>query len=575
MASTAKQPIDSELPNDGSTAGNGTKSDIKITKISGSNGAKIEGNKITLNLKGEDATDKAANDNVEDEQPKPSQIKSSNNSTTPTAANDNQEEPPHTEQAPPAEKPENSTPETGHPDQSTPDKTPPPPTNNDKEEKNPKDNNPTTNAGEPTQPGTEEKPPVAAPQDNAQPNQTPPNDQTNNQNTPDQHQTNSKTNNTPPNSENNPPPQDGQPAQENQPQPENGQQPTTNSNEQTPPSNSTNDKNKPPESQAGAVPPTPVPENHEQKPPNSDADTNKQPPKTNTPTGDEITDTSPHGIDKKTPPTVSPSAQSKKASDVASGQSSDKANNRLGHKMEEMAEGVENQIQKGAKSIKEAPGKMIKNIGKNIASSLESDRSRVRKLKKQKMIYNIRLRLLKGFVEGMKINKYMLILKILAPPIYNKLTNLTFGAANARDSVKIIKLKASLLALKTIKTLLYAMIAAVDYIESLTSIAKFGAALTVIIIGFFIIAISPIIAIPLFIFKFGAGTGRSSRAIRSIIKDTINPFIKTIHAQLKTLKKKVGLRKKIIKINQLLSATKQERKQHQQQQQQQLQQQQQ
>lgn len=492
MASTAKQPIDNELPNNGSAAENDAKNNVKITNISGDAGAKVEGGKITLNLKGSNTTDKAANDNIEVAQPKPSRVKPNNDSLAPTAANDNQEEPPHTEKVPPVRGSENSNHRTGHHDQPTPEKTPQL-SNTNEGEPNQTNNIPTINVGEPTRPSAEEQLPTTVTQDNAHPDQAIPDDHVDSPDAQDQHPASSKTEQLPANADKQPP--------------------TVNQSPQT--------------------------------------------------TNDALSQTGPHVSPNttKTPATLPTNSQIGTASTVAS----NKANKGIGGK-------IEDGIQHSAKNIKEAPGKMIGKIKKNIASSLESDRSRVKKLKKERKKYGIELSALEGDVAGMKSNPAMLILKTLARPIYTKLTSLTFGKANATDSAKIIKLEAALLALNTIKATLYAIIAAVDYIESLVNIAKFGAALTEIIIGFFIIALSPFMSIPFFIFKFGAGTGKFSGAIRKVIKDIINPFIEKINELLKTLKKKVDLRKQIIKINQLLSATKQERKEHEQQQRQQQQQ---
>ena len=278
----------------------------------------------------------------------------------------------------------------------------------------------------------------------------------------------------------------------------------------------------------------------EQKPPNSDADTNKQPQKTNTPTGDEITDTGPHGIDK-TPPTVPPPAQSKKASDVASGQSSDKANNGLGHKM---AAGVGNQIQKGAKSIKEAPGKMLNKI----KSNLQSDRSRKKKLKKERNRLGTELASLDGKIDKMKSSWAMRIIRRICPPVYNWLTTMSFGKANAKDSVKIKILQTNLITLRTIKVTLQAVKAGL-YLMII---------IQVILIPFLLIPVVDV-AIGIIIEWLGRTVKSGDAAITLILKE-INPMIEKIEDLIKPLKKKVQIRKRIVQINQLLSATKAERK---------------
>src|SRR3989339_28862 len=129
------------------------------------------------------------------------------------------------------------------------------------------------------------------------------------------------------------------------------------------------------------------------------------------------------------------------------------------------------------------------------------------------------------------------------------------------EQTKIKILQANLIRLKSIKAELYVMVVFLDYSESLTNMIKIGLATTEIIIGFFIIALSPILTIPFFIFKFCTNTGRLSKAVSLIIKDTIDPMIKKIEELIKPLKKKIVLRKKIENINDLLAGTKNDRKQ--------------
>ena len=265
--------------------------------------------------------------------------------------------------------------------------------------------------------------------------------------------------------------------------------------------------------------------------------------------------TGPHVSSNHTPNTIPPEDQK----GVANTMNQPRGVNDLGAAGlgSQMGQGVANKIKNVATDAKGT----VKNKVASIANNLQSDRSRQKKLKKERKKLGTELASLEKTVDGMKTNSAMLLLKTFAPSIYARLTSLTFGKANAKDSVKIKILQTNLVTLKSIKELLHAMVAILDYSESLFNISKIGLATTEIVIGFFIIAISPILAIPFFIFKFCTSTGRLSKAVTLILKETIDPMIEKIQKQIEPLKKKIVLRKKIENINDLLAGTKNDRKQ--------------
>src|SRR3989339_378224 len=265
--------------------------------------------------------------------------------------------------------------------------------------------------------------------------------------------------------------------------------------------------------------------------------------------------TGPHVSSNHTPNTIPPEDQK----GVANTMNQPRGVNDLGAAGlgSQMGQGVANKIKNVATDAKGT----VKNKVASIANNLQSDRSRQKKLKKERKKLGTELASLEKTVDGMKTNSAMLLLKTFAPSIYARLTSLTFGKANAKDSVKIKILQTNLVTLKSIKELLHAMVAILDYSESLFNISKIGLATTEIVIGFFIIAISPILAIPFFIFKFCTSTGRLSKAVTLILKETIDPMIEKIQKQIEPLKKKIVLRKEIQNINVLLAGTKNDRKQ--------------
>lgn len=215
-----------------------------------------------------------------------------------------------------------------------------------------------------------------------------------------------------------------------------------------------------------------------------------------------------------------------------------------------MGEGTANKIKDGVTDNKE----QTKNITAGIANKLQSDRNIKRNLKKERKKLKTKLDSLERTVDGMKTNPAMLILRTISPSLYSQLTSLTIGK-------NLIKLQLNLVTLKTIKRMLRSMAAFVDYAESLFNVNKVGLATTEVIIGFFIIALSVFISIPLFIFKFGTNTGKLSKAITVIIKDIIDPMVEKIEQLIEPLKKKTELRKRIQNINVLLAGTKDERQQ--------------
>ncbi len=507
MALPARQPIQDENDGLGKAAANDN-FEIKNVNVAGGSNAKIEGKKIKLEINL--PKNKAANDNVEIDQTPNTNISAS----APEAKKPTDTASDITDKAPAT--PPTITPTTP-PTESAPNK--------------PKTNNQSQNINQTPDRSNQNQPPQ-------------PNNQAPIENEPQ----------TPLNPEENRIPQE----QENElPQPEDAQ---PIADQQTPPNNQQTPQSDQPQNEK-----TPPLSGDEPKPWRSDANSNadkRLPQQTNTPTNDELSNTGPHSTSDKTPNKIDQTKQRPTASKLSEAKNANGKN----------ASGKANVIAGAANNLADTSRNAVtgvKNIAKNKmgqkASNLESDRSRVKKLKKERKNLGTELNDLEQTVGGLKTNSKMLILKTFAPSIYAQLTSLTFGKANLSDGAKIKVLQTAQVSLYTIKGLLNVLMAIADYTETLINIVKFGAATTEIIIGFFIIILSPIISIPFFIFKYASGTGKISQAIRSIIKDIINPMIDQISLQVQTLNKKIKLRVNIQKINELLASTKSERKENSQQ----------
>jgi hypothetical protein len=195
-----------------------------------------------------------------------------------------------------------------------------------------------------------------------------------------------------------------------------------------------------------------------------------------------------------------------------------------------LADAGKKKLKGGIDKIKNAP----KNIAKNSANNLRTDKMKKRKLLKEVEDINKDIRELQGKIKGMQSSLAMIIFKLLFPGLYSKIAGISEMPGDAAQSAKVNLLKAKVTSLRTVRNSLTAARLGAAFLDSIIDILEW--------IGptFGIIILFAIIIIPLgtLLHYFIGGT----------VTSTIKRILKNVEDALKPLEEKLEREKKILNL---------------------------